>query len=60
MNRKKLILDAASDLAVDFIHYDRKEDEQLTVGEIEKSIKAGEITIDDIINTFKNELTSLL
>jgi hypothetical protein len=47
-----------SDLISDFLYYDRKEDEILPVGEIERVIRAGEITVDDIIAEFARELRS--
>jgi len=47
--RRQAVLDAASDLVASFLYYDRKEDEDLGVGEIEAAIIAEEISIEEII-----------
>lgn len=47
-SRKKLILGTVSDLAGNFMYYDRKEDEDLGKGEIEDAIAKGEITVQEI------------
>lgn len=52
MTRREHILAAASDLGKDFMHYGRKEDEELPEGEIEKAIEAGEVSLGEIIGTF--------
>lgn len=46
-----------SDLIANFLFYDRKEDEDLPPGEIDRMVRDGEITIDDIVASFKNHLT---
>lgn len=56
--RSDLILNVACDLAADFLYYDRKEDEDLPLGQIEAAIKAGELTADDIVRAFADELTN--
>jgi hypothetical protein len=38
---------------MDFLYYDRKEDETLEVGDIEASILNNEITADEIVARFK-------
>jgi len=53
---KDLILAAAEDLAVSFIYYDRKEDEDLPRGAIEEAVKKGEITVDEIVSRFEKTL----
>lgn len=53
---KQLILDIASDSAVAFIYYDRKECESLPIGAIEKAIADKIITVDEIVDRFRNEL----
>lgn len=50
------ILAAAEDLMSDFLYYDRKEDEDLPRGVIEKAIKEEKITIDEILAVFRKEL----
>lgn len=50
------ILDEISDMVAKFLYYDRKEDQILPRGEIEAAIKAGEITVDEIVAEFATEL----
>jgi hypothetical protein len=50
------ILGAASDLAIKFAYYDRKEDENLPVGAIQKAIEAEVVTVDEIVEAFAKEL----
>ena len=45
------------DMISDFLYYDRKEDEDLPRGEIEKMVKSGELTVDEIVEKFREELT---
>lgn len=54
--RHEIIRDAVSDLVGSFLYYDRKEDDDLPRGAIEEAIKAGELTVDDIIEDFRREL----
>lgn len=56
MSRKELVLSAASDAAKKFMYYDRKEDEELPRGEIEAALGNGEVTIDEIVKTFRKGL----
>jgi hypothetical protein len=44
------------DLVSSFLYYDRKEDEELPVGEIERALDEGEITVDEIIKIFADSL----
>lgn len=53
---KYIILATATDLALAFSYYDRKEDEDLPVGAIQKAIKEGIITVDEIVDAFAKEL----
>lgn len=53
---KQLIFDTTSDLVGKFLYYDRQEDEDLPVGAIERAIKDGEITVDEIVGYFRNEI----
>ena len=57
-SRREIIEAVASDLMSDFMYYDRKEDEDLPVGAIEKAIEDGEITIEEILDIFKKQLES--
>jgi len=56
MEIKESILLKVDDLVSDFLYYDRKEDEELPRGEIEKAINNGDITIDEIVSYFKLKL----
>ncbi len=56
MERRERILAAANDLARDFLYYDRKEDEELVRGEIQEAVEKGEVTKDEIVEEFKNQL----
>jgi len=54
--RKQLIIATVEDLVNGFLYYDRKEDEELPLGEIEKAIESGEITRYEIVSVFEREL----
>lgn len=44
--------DTISDLVGDFLFYDRKSDEDIGVGEIERAVHAGSVTEAQIVETF--------
>ena len=44
------------DLVSDFLYYDRKEDEDLPVGEIETQITTGKTSIKEIVAIFEEKL----
>lgn len=46
-----------SDMIADFLYYDRKEDDTLTRGMIEDMVKAGKLTVDDMVEMFRKHLT---
>jgi hypothetical protein len=52
-----LLKNTISDLVSDLMYYDRKEDEELPRGEIEKMIESEETSVDAIVSEFRNELT---
>ncbi len=54
--RKQLILDSVSDLAKNLVDYDRRDDEELPRGEIEKAVAEGEITMDEMVEQFRMAL----
>jgi hypothetical protein len=56
MNKREVILNTITDLVSDFLYYDRKEDEELGVGQIEAALQLHQITIPDIVDHFKGEL----
>lgn len=53
---KEIILNNIETIVSNFLYYDRKDDEELPMGEIEKAIQNGVITVDEIVATFKAEL----
>lgn len=57
--RRQLILDTVSDLVGKFLYYDRKDDEELSVEDIEEALAAGEITTADIVKHFEAELVKV-
>ena len=57
---KELIFNTIEDLVTDFLYYDRREDEELSVGYIELAIEENEITIDEIIKCFSDNLKKQL
>lgn len=57
---RQIILGIAEDLAIDFVYYDRKEDEDLPRGVIEKAIKDKVIYVDEIVTEFRNGLVKQL
>lgn len=56
MNTRELIIANVQDLVVDFLYYDRKEDEELGLGDIEKAISEGIIKESEIIEIFTAQL----
>ena len=60
MNRRELIEVVTKDIIINFLYYHRKEDEDLPPGEIEDAISCGEITVEEIIDLFAQELRSSL
>ena len=56
MTTKKLIINAISDLCINFLFYDRKEDEELTMDVLNKAVSEGVITIDDMVLEFRTNL----
>lgn len=59
-NKRDLILGTIEDLISDFLYYDRKEDEELLRGDIEEAIKSGEITVEEMVEKFSNDLKKYL
>ena len=57
---KQLILGTLEDMVADFLYYDRKEDEDLPRGAIEEAVAQGQITIDEIVNQFRQNLEEAL
>jgi hypothetical protein len=57
---KASILEAVEDLVLDFLVYDRQEDEDLPEGAIENALDKGDITEEEIVNKFKECLRESL
>lgn len=55
-----IITEKIPNLVADFMYYNRKEDEELSPGEIEQAIADGEITKEQIIFLFGQELSKRL
>lgn len=55
-SRRQIIIDTVDDLILDFLDYDRKDDDDLPRGEIEAAIEARELTVDEIVARFKKQL----
>ena len=55
---KQTILDTIEDLCSDFTYYDRKEDEQLSMEQLNQAVASGEITIDEMVEKFRAGLTA--
>jgi len=53
---KKLVKNIISDLVSQFLYYDRKEDDVIGVGDIERLVRMGKMSVDEITNVFRNEL----
>lgn len=51
-----MILTTAKDLMRRFLYYDRKEDTELALGEIESAIQQGVVTVDEILAVFHRAL----
>lgn len=58
--RIKCIYATVDDLVSYFLYYDRKEDEDLPVGEIEKAVEDGGITLNKIVLRFRRTLKERL
>lgn len=56
--RREIILATVKDAALDLMVYDRQEDDYLLLGDIERAVKAGEITWDEIVEMFRKEITT--
>lgn len=56
MSRRETILGSVDDLVSDFLYYDRKEDEKLPRGSIDEAVRAGEVTMDEIVTRFQEQL----
>ena len=60
MTTKENILLTIDDLCTDFLYYDRKEDESLPRGAIQKAVEDGEITVTEMAAEFERLLRNSL
>jgi hypothetical protein len=51
-------MDEVSDMASRLLYYDRKECEDIPLDAIEQAIAAGEVSIDEIVGLFRDDLES--
>ncbi len=58
--RKENIINTISDLCVDFLYYDRKEDEDLNEEDLQEAINLKEITIDEMVTEFRKHIEAEL
>ena len=60
MSKKQLILNTVSGLAMDFLVYDRKDDEELGRGDIEEAFLLGEMDLEQILQAFSDKICERL
>jgi hypothetical protein len=53
---KEVALANAQDLAISFLVYDRRDDEDLSAKDLEELIERGELTVDEVVATFRAAL----
>jgi hypothetical protein len=53
---KQIILDTIADLVGEFVYYGRKEDEQLSMDQLNKAVESGVITVDEMVAEFRKHL----
>lgn len=53
---KQTLFNLIDDTIAKLLYYDRKEDEDMPRGKIEEMIASGEVTVDEIVNRFKDQL----
>ena len=56
MSKKKHALDVVNDLVADYLYYDRKEDEDLSRDEIDQLFESGELTVEEVVARFGEQL----
>lgn len=55
---KQIILDKISDLCSDFLYYDRKNDADLSIEQLNEAVDKGIITIDEMVNEFRKHFSN--
>jgi hypothetical protein len=54
--KKQTILDTIEDLCSDFLYYDRKGSESLSIEDLNEAVRTGEVTIDEMVAEFRKHL----
>src|SRR5258708_6174104 len=60
MNKKQIALDTVTDLAADFLYYDRKDDDELSREDIKNLLKSKELTKKEIKEHFSKAIDEAL
>jgi hypothetical protein len=58
--KKELFLAIIEDVISDYLYYDRKNDDDLSIGDVNGLIESGCVTIDDVIDKFTTYLKECL
>ena len=53
---KEEVIATIGDLCSDFLYYDRKEDEDLSMDKLNKAVADGEVTVDEMVAEFRKNL----
>lgn len=60
MDKREILKATIKDLLSCFLYYDRKEDEELSLGDIEEMLSEHEVSVDEIVRWFEEELVERL
>ena len=60
MASKETVMNTINDTVCDLLIYNRKEDEELPIGEIERMVSEGEVTVEEIVNEFQSVLVKTI
>ena len=55
-SRRETIISEIADRVSDILYYRRQEDEELPPGSIGEAVRQGEITVDEMVQVFREEL----
>ena len=53
---KGLLLASTQDAVKDLLYYDRKEDEELSVADVEQLIDTGKVKLCELVDTFRDTI----
>lgn len=57
MSLRETIMVRVDDLVINFVYYDRKEDDELSAADLESAISCGQVTVDEIVERFRVQLS---